>query len=187
VGKRRVQKDSGFGRRLKQAMAEEDMQAKRLAELEKVGVGTVSRWRRGELPDELRYPSLASHLGVRVNWLKSGQGTMRPSLGGNGAAVREVPVAATWTVYTDVRPPMGEQARRILEERIEAVIRGAPLTPAELDYWLKLVRWAATSAGADVEASRLDAVDLVGEEAHAGDRPRPGPERPGSEPQASGG
>jgi hypothetical protein len=45
-----------------------------LAKAQKVSPGTVSRWRAGECPDDLRFPSLAAFLRVGEEWLKTGAG-----------------------------------------------------------------------------------------------------------------
>lgn len=71
---RAVRIDLRFGARLRRAMAEKDMSAKALADQLKVGRGTVTRWRKGECPDDLRYPHLAAALGVDEGWLRQGDG-----------------------------------------------------------------------------------------------------------------
>lgn len=64
------------------------MTATALARSEGVRTQTVSRWRRGERPDDLRLPSLATTLRVPLNWLKTGHGER-----GDGTRIREQPPA----------------------------------------------------------------------------------------------
>ena len=45
----------------------------------KVLPGTVSRWRRGELPDPLRVDEIARYLGTTRAWLLKGEGPRDPS------------------------------------------------------------------------------------------------------------
>lgn len=89
---------------------------------------------------------------------------------GEARLVRETPVSAVYGLSADVRPPMGEDARRTLETRIEAVLSGAPLTPAELDYWLRLVKWAATTgrdaAAEDALEELVESPDLALPDTH---------------------
>jgi transcriptional regulator with XRE-family HTH domain len=67
-------RDEGFGRRLKEAMARRGVQAVQLATALKVAAQTVSRWRRGECPDDLRIAQLAGYLRIAEDWLRTGAG-----------------------------------------------------------------------------------------------------------------
>jgi transcriptional regulator with XRE-family HTH domain len=69
-----VKRDAEFGRRLKEVMAGLRISPGELAEGMKVRPGTVSRWRSGELPGEIRMERVARLIGVRTNWLRTGQG-----------------------------------------------------------------------------------------------------------------
>ena len=69
-----VHRDEGFGARLREAMSRAGVRPGDLARTMGVHPVTVTRWRRGELPDDLRLPQLASCVGVALMWLKSGEG-----------------------------------------------------------------------------------------------------------------
>ena len=73
------QRDEGFGRRLVEEMERAGIRPTRLARDEGVDKGSVSRWRKGEIPGPLRLPRLATRLGVSVNWLKMGEGERTPA------------------------------------------------------------------------------------------------------------
>jgi len=71
---REVRRDEGFAARLSEAMRRRDIRPGELAKAQEVSPGTVSRWRAGECPDDLRFPSLATYLKVPEEWLKTGAG-----------------------------------------------------------------------------------------------------------------
>lgn len=73
---RRVRRDAGFGQRLLEAMDRRRVRPGELALALGVGGVTVSRWRKGECPDDLRLPALAAHLQVPEEWLKGGGGAL---------------------------------------------------------------------------------------------------------------
>ncbi len=73
---RRVRRDAGFGQRLTEAMDRRKVRPGELALSQAVGAGTVSRWRAGECPDDLRLPALATYLRVPEEWLKTGGGAL---------------------------------------------------------------------------------------------------------------
>jgi transcriptional regulator with XRE-family HTH domain len=75
---RAVRVDAGFGRRLKEAMARRGIRPGQLAAALGVLPQTVSRWRKGECPDDLRLPQIARYLRVALAWLKTGVGTFEP-------------------------------------------------------------------------------------------------------------
>jgi transcriptional regulator with XRE-family HTH domain len=60
--RRAVRRDEGFGLRLIEAMDRAGVRPSALAKAQNVSPGTVSRWRAGECPDDLRFPSLAAFL-----------------------------------------------------------------------------------------------------------------------------
>jgi transcriptional regulator with XRE-family HTH domain len=70
----RPPRDEGFARRLREVMERERIRPRDLAKGEKVNPVTVSRWRSGEVPDELRLPGLAKRLQTSPEYLKTGQG-----------------------------------------------------------------------------------------------------------------
>src|SRR3954466_14741968 len=74
IMRRAVRRDEGFGLRLIEAMDRAGVRPSVLAKAQNVSPGTVSRWRAGECPDDLRFPSLAAFLGVGEEWLKTGAG-----------------------------------------------------------------------------------------------------------------
>ena len=141
LGKRRVQRDLEFGRRLKQAMSAEDMEAGKLAELEGVGDGTVSRWRKGELPNDLRLPRLAGHLRVREEWLRTGQEPMRAAPNHNGVShapmtVREPPAST----------PTAAEIKALVSQRLAEWRRSGVAPPDwEVMTWLDLAMRARRS------------------------------------------
>ncbi len=77
-----VRRDEGFGRRLVEAMTTARVRPGELARRVEVLPQTVSRWRSGELPDDLRLPQIAAVLGVREEWLKTGAGERSPEAQG---------------------------------------------------------------------------------------------------------
>jgi transcriptional regulator with XRE-family HTH domain len=76
--RRVVRMDVGFGDRLREAMVRRRVRPSRMAADLEVRPQTVSRWRRGECPDELRLPELADYLRVGLDWLKTGVGGFEP-------------------------------------------------------------------------------------------------------------
>jgi transcriptional regulator with XRE-family HTH domain len=77
--RRAVREDVGFGERLREAMVRRRVRPSRMATDLQVRPQTVSRWRRGECPDDLRLPEIATYLRVALDWLKSGVGAFEPS------------------------------------------------------------------------------------------------------------
>jgi transcriptional regulator with XRE-family HTH domain len=113
--------------------------ARQLAMLERVGFGTVSRWRRGELPDDLRLPSLAGNLTVRLNWLKSGQGEMRAGPEDNGDHL----MAAESPARYGAGHPVGDEAQEILFLELNRAVRNGDVPSQEqIRRWLQLALWA---------------------------------------------
>jgi transcriptional regulator with XRE-family HTH domain len=76
--RRVVRMDVGFGDRLREAMVRRRVRPSRMAADLEVRPQTVSRWRRGECPDELRLTVIADYLRVGLDWLKSGVGSSEP-------------------------------------------------------------------------------------------------------------
>lgn len=72
--RKRPVRDPEFGERFVLAMALAGLKPSQLAREEGVIAGTVSAWRNGERPDDLRLPRLATRLGVSLRWLKTGEG-----------------------------------------------------------------------------------------------------------------
>jgi transcriptional regulator with XRE-family HTH domain len=81
MGREGVNRDEGFGLRLREAMRAAGIRPGELARRCGVHPVTVARWRRGELPDDLRLPQLAECLGIPLEWLKTGQGASNLSGG----------------------------------------------------------------------------------------------------------
>jgi len=72
---RAVRRDVGFGDRLREAMARRAVPPGRLAVAMNVAPQTVSRWRRGECPEQLRLVQIANYLRVTPEWLAKGLGS----------------------------------------------------------------------------------------------------------------
>jgi transcriptional regulator with XRE-family HTH domain len=125
--RRQVRTDPEFGRRFRLAMESAGVSPGQLAEEEKVRPQTVSRWRRGELPDDLRMPRLARRFRVSEGWLRSGEGTGggHPPAGAPGAPVDDLtgdaPEGPGWQ-FGDPWTWDEEQLRTVLG-RIEHTIR----------------------------------------------------------------
>jgi transcriptional regulator with XRE-family HTH domain len=77
--RRVVRMDPVFGDRLKEAMVRRRVRPGRMATDLGVRPQTVSRWRRGECPDDLRLPEIAGYLRVGLEWLKTGSGEFEPA------------------------------------------------------------------------------------------------------------
>lgn len=152
-------------------MSAEDMEAGALAKLEGVGDGTVSRWRKGELPNELRLPRLAAHLSVREEWLKTGQEPMRPLPSQNGTthtADGHSGARAGDSATAAVAGPSIERMLQALSLRIELALvetsLGAPVSRQDLQVWLELVRRVLTAPAPGSATPEADALaDLVEE------------------------
>jgi transcriptional regulator with XRE-family HTH domain len=120
---RAVRMDLGFGERLKEAMIRRRVTPGRMARDLKVVPQTVSRWRRGECPDDLRLPELAAYLTVALDWLKSGVGELEPK-------------APTTGDHTAQRTPSPGRRREDIELR-SAAYRHAM---GRLDVLLRLIQ-----------------------------------------------
>lgn len=78
-----VKRDPAFARRLRTAMEEAGIRPGALARAEGVVPQTVTKWRNGEKPDDLRLPALAARLGVTHKWLKTGEEPKHPEMVGS--------------------------------------------------------------------------------------------------------
>ena len=70
-------RDAGFKARLHDAMDDARLRPKALADKLGVHPTSVSRWRRGEIPEAGALSALASALAVRMEWLKTGAGEQK--------------------------------------------------------------------------------------------------------------
>lgn len=77
----RRETNPGFGNRLRDLMERERVSPGQLAREQGVVPGTVSRWRAGKVPGDLRLEGLARRLRTTVNYLKTGA---EPSISGEG-------------------------------------------------------------------------------------------------------
>jgi len=68
--------DADFAARLREAMAWAQARPATLAELVAVHRVTVSKWRAGEVPDDVNLAKLARALDVNRAWLATGRGSM---------------------------------------------------------------------------------------------------------------
>jgi transcriptional regulator with XRE-family HTH domain len=161
--RRAVRVDEDFGDRLREAMMRRRIRPGQLAVALEVRPQTVSRWRRGECPDDLRLPEIATYLRVALEWLKTGKGTFEPSVQGQG-----VPRAS------------GPGRRR---EDIELRAAGMRKDAARLDVLLRLIqayRDAGRPASPEILAEWLEiAAANHHDESEPGDGPTPPAAAPG--------
>jgi transcriptional regulator with XRE-family HTH domain len=149
--RRAVREDVGFGERLREAMVRRRVRPSRMATDLQVRPQTVSRWRRGECPDDLRLPEIATYLRVALDWLKSGVGTFEPSgqAPGDPQAQR---VQSPGRRREDIE--LRSAAYRHAMGRLDVLLRliqayrdaGRPASPEILGEWLEI---AALNASAD--------------------------------------
>lgn len=134
----RARQDEGFGTRMRESMDAARLRPGELARVCGVHSVTVSRWRRGELPDDLRLPQLAQCLGVAVEWLKTGQGP------------RTVP-APTW-LGTDHRASLLARLQFLYDQFKAYRDAGLSPEPEALATWMEvsaeLLRRLRTNSGA---------------------------------------
>jgi transcriptional regulator with XRE-family HTH domain len=139
---RSVRMDLEFGERLREAMARRRVAPGRMAHDLEVAPQTVSRWRRGECPDDLRLPEIATYLRIALDWLKRGVGDIEP----------KVPTTGD---HTAQRAPSAGRRREDLELRALAIQHAA----GRLDVIARLIqayRDAGRPASPDVLAEWLD-------------------------------
>ena len=121
-----VTEDEAFGRRLKEAMTAVGLRPGELAKRCGVHPVTVARWRRGEVPDDLRFPQLAQCLGIAEEWLKTGQGAMIP---GGVASGSSPPTSGRSGALRPLRAADQAQEEIFLEAQQKLLGRG--MIPAE--------------------------------------------------------
>jgi transcriptional regulator with XRE-family HTH domain len=167
---RAVRMDEGFGIRLKQAMARRSVRPTQLAADLGVLPQTVSRWRRGECPDDLRLPRIADYLRINAEWLRLGVGEIEPEIhsGGPGspAEPRSPPGAAPGTAP---RSPGRRAADEVRREIAEHMADNLPIR------WSKVLEWVER-----VERRTPSPPARPGRE---GNHPRPGPAPAAGPPQ----
>jgi len=134
--------DPEFRKRLRVAMEEAECTPADLIGMEGVSASTVSRWRKGERPDDLRLPQLARRLGVSLKWLKSGEGPRHatPVETGTGQQPSSLKTAAeidramldldrARTTLAQLRAALGVTSSEPGEERWIAVAKRAAVEP----------------------------------------------------------
>jgi transcriptional regulator with XRE-family HTH domain len=127
-------RDEGFGRRLKEAMARRGVQAGQLATALKVAPQTVSRWRRGECPDDLRLAQIAGYLTVGEEWLSTGVGESEPRIQSAGPSS---PAAARSPRRTTLEAVVARL--EFLHRQFESYKRlGQAPGPSVLEEWMRL-------------------------------------------------
>jgi transcriptional regulator with XRE-family HTH domain len=171
VPDRAVRMDAAFGGRLKQAMVRRGVRPAELAKALEVGQGTVSRWRRGECPSDLRLEKIAGYLRVSGEWLMRGVGEIETESKAPGS-----PVEARSGDRTAPRSSVPGRRREDIELRAAAIRHAA----GRLDVIARLIqayRDAGRPASPDVLAEWLDilASDVVN-----GFTPLEPPAEPGS-------
>jgi transcriptional regulator with XRE-family HTH domain len=141
--------DEGFARRLREAMAQRGVRPSQLARGLNVYAGTVSRWRKGECPDDLRLPEIAAYLRVALVWLKDGVGDMERREGEPSAPRSTSPGRRREDVE------LRSAAYRHAMGRLDVLLRliqayrdaGRPASPEILAEWLEI---AALNASPDI-------------------------------------
>jgi transcriptional regulator with XRE-family HTH domain len=144
--------DEAFARRLREAMARRGVRPSQLARGLNVYAGTVSRWRKGECPDDLRLPEIAAYLKVAQEWLKTGAGDMERREGepGDPNAQR---AHSPGRRREDIE--LRSAGLRHAAGRLDVLLRliqayrdaGRPASPEILGEWLEI---AALNASPDV-------------------------------------
>ncbi len=145
---REVRRDEAFGQRLTEAMERRDVRPGELAKAQNVSPGTVSRWRAGECPDDLRFPSLAAYLRVPEEWLKTGAGNVDWSQG------EKVPARTSGRspgrrADDKARAMQADAARlSVLLDRIRMYRdQGRSPSPEILEEWLAIMRANSLGGG----------------------------------------
>lgn len=133
--RRPPRRDPGFESRLIEAMDHARLRPKALADLLGVHDGTVSRWRSGVLPLGATLTALASALGVRPEWLKTGEGERKAVGAPSGPAA---PSEAVARYYADVRAMLLRRAggtvnADVMLDAWEGLWRRLTATPASGD------------------------------------------------------
>lgn len=126
----RPPRDEGFAKRLREVMDRERVRPKDLAKGQHVNPVTVSRWRRGEVPDDLRLPLLAARLRTTVEYLQTGQGSSTASEPGPVAPSQANAPAALPVRAAD------RAAQQILTEAIAALSGGGTVSKEEALGWV---------------------------------------------------
>jgi transcriptional regulator with XRE-family HTH domain len=144
--------DEAFAMRLREAMDLRGVRPSALARGLHVYAGTVSRWRKGECPDDLRMPEIANFLRVNVDWLRSGTGDREPvahTEAPSRPAERRSPDAptpgATRRASDEERPvrrsivALQEQAT-LARRRVLDLYKAGEITPELAGAWLEEIQ-----------------------------------------------
>lgn len=118
----RAKPDPEFAGRVRELMALKRLRPSTLADLMGVNKVTVSRWRRGELPEPFYLSLLAEHLGTTVEHLKTGAGAQMEG--------EPIPLAVP-----DSEPLAGE-ARQVAHEAIRAMCGRSSVPSTEAIGWV---------------------------------------------------
>jgi transcriptional regulator with XRE-family HTH domain len=140
--RRVVRVDVGFGERLREAMMRRRVRPGRMATDLEVRPQTVSRWRRGECPDDLRLPEIASYLRVGLGWLKTGVGTFEPGEQAPGdPEAQRAPTGGRRKEDIELRNVRRsvlalQQQATIARLRVLELHKAGEITPALAEAWL---------------------------------------------------
>lgn len=138
---RNVRNDPIFGRNLKAAMKACGVNATWLAGQAGVKAGQVYRWRRGELPDELRLPKIAHALQTTI-----------ADLYPDGSAGPTVAKPATVTAINFGRPVEPENVRVVyglaMADLSHCIASRQPIEPDRAMGWIARIFEAAMAAEA---------------------------------------
>lgn len=141
--------NANFAARIKEAMAWAQIRPAQLAELVSVHRVTVSKWRNGELPDDVNLAKLARVLDVSRTWLATGRGsahdadTVKATKG--AVAPGADPSVLALTSWVKLEPQ--QRLLGAILETAQADQRGEPLPLARLITLLEAVFAAGVEAG----------------------------------------
>lgn len=138
-----------FAARIKEAMAWAQIRPAQLAELVSVHRVTVSKWRNGEIPDDVNMAKLARVLDVNRAWLATGRGSMHDAEGGPPTKGAVAPGADPSVFALTMGVALAPQQRLLgaILEVAQADQRGEPLPVVRLIALLQAVFAAGVEAG----------------------------------------
>jgi transcriptional regulator with XRE-family HTH domain len=146
VPRRSVRIDPAFGERLRLVMARQKIRPGQLAAALGVTSQSVSRWRRGECPDDLRLPQIADYIRVGLEWLKTGVGTLEPTVQTpGGPAAQRAPTGGRRKEDVELRTARRsvlalQQQATIARLRVLELHKAGEITPELAEAWLSEIQ-----------------------------------------------